>query len=561
MPRPTEESLSGTHNTQGFTPGGPSTFKTGVYAPLDVAAAPSQAQLLARALGKANDSAQDTMGEMARQQGSANEASGEADEANGTVDPAKMKTVIGYADGVQRTQAERYTTTARMNAIQYLAQNQGKPMEDTTNADGTVTKGFKSGLDDVLRASYPPGYEKVPEQAKIMGPAITHTFGEILGQKTQMDIKRNQQSAVDSATSLLMLDAQTGSKEFNADVQYKKLLDVNGQDPAKARADYVHAIGEAGASTGRPDLIKQYLPQGVDFGGGATLTPENRAYVDSAIQRATEQQQHMLKTGAETAINNATQDVLGGKDSLPLAKDILNKYAAVPGMGEQVRALIDWQYRRGKQGEADTVESNKVGWKMSEGISDGTYSTGGQLMSYLRDNDLAGTKIGNQLLKQGMQELSTATRIDRTDMNYQAYRENVSGVYAPVQGPLGKIMNPAAKAQQMGALVDYNVEYDGLIKQGKGTAEAARKAWDTTRERWGDPLENPVNGQITHSHTMPKTFSEQASIVQGLGTNVSRPQFLASGVRPKDVDSMLESGLLSREQAKRAYDMYDPHTN
>src|ERR1700733_9198341 len=251
MPRPADEQLYGSaHDTPGYGPDQASNFTTSVVAPLDVQAAPTQAMMLAKALGHAVDVANPELEQQARQQGAADVASGEADAALGNVDP--NNTARGYAVGVTKIQTQATAVQAANAAKQFYAASPTMPMNDSTDENGNKVPGLISSIDNIFRQHFPDGQETNPEQAKEMSPILTNTISEIAGAKNVATIRQNQQQAEDNASALILHDVQTPgvSPAFNLQDQLATLTQVYGGDKSAARDAVVHAIGEAAAPTG-----------------------------------------------------------------------------------------------------------------------------------------------------------------------------------------------------------------------------------------------------------------------------------------------------------------------
>lgn len=554
MPRPTEQGLIGVHDTQGFTPGGPPATQLQVVAPLDVDAAPTQAMALAKALGHGDDIAQQWLGKEAREQGSADEAEGEAAAAQGLDSPqdsgAVNETAKGFAIGFSKTKTQQTAFRASQDAQAFAAQNPTMPLDQYTDDQGNTQPGLLRSVDNIFRQHFPGGVEQDPEAARAMSPILTHTINEIAGQRNLQVIKDTQEQAEDLASSKLSYDIQHGTQFFNRDEALADLQKVYGNDHRGALSALVHAVGEGAVTGADPSVIRNLLPKDVDFGGGVRLTPADQMYLDNAQARATETQQRNQGLAAKQSMDNLTLMALNGKDVVPGLK----QYLALPGAnGEQARALYDWVYKKGKEAEADSEENNQAGWDLMEKVNSGDVTNGGQAMAFLRDQGLAGTKVGNTLLQKAMSEMRNVQNINQDDPDYRSNRQFIADIYKPAVGPLGKLMNPAAAAQQSGALSDYSTEYQSAVRQGKSSTEASRAARAAVVQKWGDAIEGP-NGMANPNQRLPTTDVDRASIIQGLRTGGGGgvKSFFSSGVKAADVKSLTDMGLISVDDGELA---------
>ena len=554
MPRPTEQGLIGVHDTQGFTPGSPPNTQLQVVAPLDVDAAPQQAQALAKALGHGDDIAQQWLGKEAREQGANDEAEGEAAASLGYVSPADSgapnATAHGFAVGFSKVQTQQTAFRASQAAQSFAAQNPTMPLDQYTDEQGNTQPGLLRSIDDIFKQHFPGGVEKDPEAARAMAPILTHTINEIAGQRNLQVIKDAQEQAEDLATSKLSYDIQHGTQFFNRDEALSDLQKVYGNDHRGALSALVHAVGEGSVTGADPSVVRQLLPKDADFGGGVRLTPQDQMYLDNAQARATEAQQRNQGMVAKQSMDNMTLMALNGKDVLPGLK----QYLTLPGAnGEQARALYDWVYKKGKEAEADSEENNKVGWDLMEHVNSGEITNGGQAMAFLRDQGLAGTKVGNTILQKAMSEVRNVQNINQDDPDYRSNRQLIADIYRPATGPLGKLMNPAAAAQQAGALSDYSTEYQTAVRQGKSSTDAARAARASVMQKWGDAIEGP-SGMANPNQKLPTTDVDRAAVIQGLrsGGAGGLRSFHSSGINAADVKQLTDMGMISVDDGELA---------
>lgn len=553
MPRPTEQGLIGTHDTTGFSPSATPTTQLNVVAPLDVDAAPTQAMALAKALGHGNDIAQQALGKMAREQGSADEAQGEAAASMGLNNPSDSDSVSaathGFAIGFTKVQTQQKAFQAADAAKQFAAANPTMPLNDYTNDDGSPAQGLLHHIDAIYKQAFPGGEEKDPEAARAMSPILSHTINEIAGQRNLDVIKNTQQNAEDVETAKLSHDLQNGTQFFNKDDALTTLKNVYGNDDRAALSALVHVVGEGGVTGANPSVIRQLLPKDADFGGGVRLTPADQMYLDNAVARATEAQNRNNRETVKQSADNITLLTLNGKDPLPAIKEYLKLPGADAG---EARAMFDWAYKKGKETESDNAENNQSGWEMSASINRGELTNGGQIMAFLDSNNLAGTKVGNLLLQKGMSELRNVQNINQDDPDYRASRDFVFNTYRPAVGPLGKLMNPTAQSQQTGALSDYNTEYTAQVRQGKSSTEAARAARASVVDKWGAPVEDP-KGMANPNATMPTADVDRAAVIHSISTGSQGVRaFHAAGITATDVVNLTRNNLISVDEGELA---------
>jgi hypothetical protein len=547
MPRPTEQGLLGAHNSQGFTPGTPSTFTTPVVAPLDVEGAPQQAVALARALGHANETVQTVGAEKAREQGSANEALGETDAKLNQVDPEKMKRAIGYADGVQKTQAEQVGIQASNAALQFLASHQDMPMQDATNADGTVTKGFARALDDTLRAAVPVGFEKLPEHAHVLAPLLNHVTAEILGKKNALDIARNQRSAEDAASSLLMHDVQTGSSAFDLQDQLTKLTQVYGGDRSAGRDALVKSIGEAAVSTGQPSIIDHLLPHNVDFGGGAGLTPENQAYLDNARNRATVAEARNNKSNLQQQEMAITVYAAHGHDP----QSMLDEYSKLPGSSHEFYWSTLDHYRANSRAMDQDAADGGFASTLYGDIAAGKVTTQAEIFQRIATSGAKG-RPADEILTRASSALGEHNRLQSDDPVVDATRKELAEQYKPGLDPTGRFTLPSQANQYAGILKDFDDNARKNLNQGMSSAEAAHRASVEARDKWGAPLS--VTGG--DGSKLPKDNADLTGFATPQGAAAVRDAWKnpngIRGMTGKDVQALRDSGAITPAEANLA---------
>jgi len=528
MPRPADEQLYGeAHDTPGFGPDQASNFTTSVVAPLDVKAAPTQALMLAKALGHAVDIATPALEQQARQEGSADEAAGEGAAATGNIDP--NNTAQGYAIGVTRVQTQQTAIQAANAARQFYANNQTMPLQDSTDADGNVTKGLISNVDDIFRQHFPDGEEKNPEQSRVMAPILTHTIQEIAGAKNQATIRQSQQAAEDNASALLMSDVQTGSQAFNVPEQ---------GDKGAARDAVVHAIGEAAVSTGKPEVIDQLLPKGIDFGGGAGLTPENQSYLDTATQRATAAQQRNQSGALAQSEMNITKYVMAGHDPSAMLED----YSKLPG--------AQWTFYRStmemyqNQGKGDEKPPPAASFDLQSAVYTGDITSASQAQQWVTAHGYKGD-AAVQLLGKAVSALGETQRTTADDPNYKATNQYLDQQYRNLN-PMTPWDSVAAKQQHANVMQAYVQTYNQLVGQGKAPADAAAQASAQAQEKYGPPL-----SEAKPTPKAPQSPQDQAAFVRNR-SNLTPSALTAAGLNGSTIKSLRDRNLISSDEANAA---------
>jgi hypothetical protein len=540
MPRPSDEQLYGSaHDTPGYGPDQASNFTTSVVAPLDVQAKPQNSVALATLLAKAVGVFTPELEQQARQEGSADEAQGEAAAATGTVDPGNLAT--GYAVGVSKIQTQATAVQASNAAKQFYAQNPTMPVQDSTAADGTVTKGLVSNIDDIYRQYFPGGEEKLPEQAKVMAPILTNSLQEILGHKNASTIQQNQQQAEDNASALIMHDVQTpgASPAFNLQDQLATLTQVYGGDKSTARDAVVHAIGEAAAHTGQPDIISRLLPSDVDFGGGAGLTPANQAYIDTATQRAQAKQQSNQGNASGQSEMNIVQMVSKGKD--PTAA--LDQYATMPGATPSFyKNMIDW-YRSSSTKTEDKAPP-AASFDLQSAVYTGQVNTAAQAQQWVSANGYKG-QAAVDLMTHAVSALSETQKTNADDPFYKATLQDLDQRYKNLN-PMTPWDSPAAKQQHASVMQTYVQNYNQAVSQGKAPADAAAQASTQAQQQWGVPMSEQKAVQKA-----PQTPQDQAAFIRNR-SNLTPSALTAAGINPDTIKSLRDSNRLSGDEAAAA---------
>jgi flagellar biosynthesis chaperone FliJ len=540
MPRPSDEQLYGSaHDTPGYGPDQASNFTTSVVAPLDVQAAPTQAMALAKALGHAVDVATPELAQQARQQGAADEASGEAAAALGNVDP--NNTAQGYAVGVTKIQTQTTAVQAANAAKQFYAANPTMPMNDSTDENGNKVPGLISSIDNIFRQHFPDGQETNPEQAKVMAPILTNTISEIAGAKNVATIRQNQQQAEDTASALLMHDAQNpGSQAFNVQDQLATLTQVYGGDRSAARDSLVHAIGEAAVHTGQPDIINHLLPTDVDFGGGAGLTPANQSYIDTATQRATAKQQQNQGNAAGQSEMNIVQQVSKGKD--PTA--MLDQYATLPGASPSFyRQMTDWY--RSSSTKADDKAPPAASFDLQSAVYTGQVTSAAQAQQWVSAKGYKG-QAAVDLMGHAVSALSETQKTNADDPNYKATSEYLSSQYTNLDPLTRDWTSVQAKQQHANVMQTFVQSYNQAVSQNKSPADAAASASAQAQQQWGAPMSEQKSVQ-----KVPQTPQDQAAFLRNRG-NLTPSALSAAGLNGSTIKQLRDRNLISSDEASAA---------
>lgn len=561
MPRPADEAMGG-GGRGGFgpTPGAAENLgqiDVSTIHQLDVNGADAAAKKLAAVFAKPLSIASKDADQRYAAQQDADKNQGQLDAMNGKVDQEQMRSVMGiasaYANGVKMSQTQMKGFDASEKARQLFAANPGASLMDTTDESGNKVPGLHTQIDNIFANAFPGGQEKDPTVANVLGPIMQHTLNEITAASYQHKIKVDQQTAEDSTQASLMHSIQFNTP-VSVSMELDKLTKVYGSDPRLGREALVHAVGEASVMTANPEAITKYLPPGIDFGGGATLTPANQQYLDQAKQRALEAQTRGNHVAAQAKLNNVVDTMFtSGKD--PSAG--IHEYLQMPGAtASQGLDVYNWYYRRNKEKQADSVDNNAATWDMDRGIADGSLTNGGQVISFLTERGIGNTKAGNQLLQRGMSNLRSFQNTNADDPDYKAGMSFVASTYNPARDPLsGKFMHDSANSQQAGAMLDFRTMYNSFIKTPNASStESARKAQKAVLDKWGDSVED-MKGNLKKSGpwNAPASDVDQANVIKNIKSDLAA--FHNSGIGARDIDSLRESGMVSNADAARAYDV------
>jgi hypothetical protein len=518
--------------------------KLEVVAPLDVNAAPGQAQALAKALNVGLAVATPAVEEKARMQGAGEAASGQADVALNQVDQDKMAKIDAYRMGATRAITEKATLSALDKAQAFAASAEGQklPLTDT-QTDGTspMKKGLLSTLDDMLRTdlSHLTGD---PQSARVVAPMVQHFMNEVAGQRTERDIKNNQSAAEDSAQAIAMHAARTNDGSFNWQEQFDKLSGVYGGDRRAASQALVHSIGAAAVAAKDPSIIDKFIPESTKTADGQTLagpgqTPENEAYLTEARAHAVAAQKGQWTEDRGKDAVTITTAIIAGKDPRAMLRD----YAAKPGADHSfIEGAWNFYQSQRRQGEADALDS-PTAYAIQRKISVGEVTTPAQLVQEVNASGLQG-KAASQMLTKGLDTLRNVQSVGQDDPSVRAGASEIDGTYKPVTGPAGNILTPAAAAQHTAAMADYRQLVQQYMHNGKSGDEAAVMATQDVKKKYGSSMNNP-DGTANTSGKMPRTDNEQAAVVRTQGT--SAPQLINAGINADALRHLYDTGSIS----------------
>jgi hypothetical protein len=401
-------------------------------------------------------------------------------------------------------------------------------------------------LDDYLRSRL-NGLDKDPAAAKVMAPMIQGFMKEQFAQRTEQTIRNTQQASIDTTAAMAVHAMASGDGSFDTKEQLQKLVAANFGNQRAGRDALVEAVSTATIMARNPNIADKLLPEGIDFGGGATLTPENLMKLNAAKQHA----QTLYKQDQERAVKGAEDQIsdmmLSNKDPL----DAIHAYLKIPGANADFALhAYDWFYKRGKEREMDSVDNNRITWDMDRSVSSGEITNSGQLLKFLGDSGVGNTKAGNTMFNRGMQAIRANQNTMVDDPDYRAAYSNLATLYKPATNPVtGKFLNDAANSQQAGILSDFRTEYNQAVKVGQSSTEAARAAATAVKKKWGDPVES-ANGTLKSNTPQPKNDVDQAAVIRDAAK--SPTAFHASGVTMQDVIRLSNTGLISPDEGELA---------
>lgn len=548
------------NNEQAFSAGagfGPSNSldqpKLQVVAPLDVNAAPSQAEALAKALNVGWSLAQPQLNKDLERRGQQDASLGSADAALNQIDPVKMAKVDGYRIGATRTVTEQHTLAALNEASQKMQTDwQTLPLHDTNTAgNGAIStqKGLLSNLDDFFRSRL-GGLDKDPEAARVIAPMIQHFMNEAAGQRVERDIKMTQQNAEDTAQALAMHAAHANDGSFTWDEQFKKMTQVYGGDKRAASQALVHSLGEAAVQARNPGLIDLFLPAKTKLEDGQEIdgpgqTPANAAYLDEARSRARvlmDQDNKKVIQSSETGIMDR---VLSGQDP----RAMLHQYAGMPGADPHfLESAFNWYRELTKAHTEDELDTGAAS-SVIAGVAKGDITSANQVLQAVTEAHITG-KAKSQLIDKALTTLRTVQTTDVDDPAFRAGQQYIDSQYKPGINPLtGKFQNPAAANQHAGILLDYRTEVAKQIKNGTGPEEAANNALTTVQQKWGQPIES-ADMKVHNNGPAPATDLDQATVIKNAPGNPKA--FYNSRVNAGDIKRLRDLNMISDTEAATA---------
>jgi hypothetical protein len=276
MPRPTDETLA---PTAGFGPSASPNTNLGVYAPLDVNAAPSQASALANALGVAADHINPILRRKAREEGAANAEHGMADAMTGNIDPELQKADSAYREGAYKVTIEKQ--------IQGLTQQALEDFRANPQADRPTSEVLKE-IDAKIGAQLAP-LDKDPIAASIMVRYHKQLLEQVAGEHLTLKAHANANTALDAVGARITNDLNTsGTTDYDAAV--KSLAPLLPGGLTDANDAVTNMLIQEAKRRGDETLLDKLIPKSVTNEQGQQLpgpgTVPRRA---AAIAAANEQ--------------------------------------------------------------------------------------------------------------------------------------------------------------------------------------------------------------------------------------------------------------------------------
>lgn len=549
MPRPTDMTLGAPDS---FGPSATPTTQLNVVAPLDVTAAPSQGDALAKALGVANQTLQAPLRKDQIAEGKKDATEGQADQILNQVDPDKMANITGYAAGAHRISVEQSTLQA-LNTIETKAHTDwaNDPVYDTTDVNGNVVPGVLSKADAELRTQL-SGLETDPDAARVMAPLIQRSLNTIAGQRISQQIEQTQQSGIDNATALAVRQASRGDGSFNWNDQFTALTQVYQGDKHKASMALVHAVGQATIQAQDPTLPdKLDIPDKITFtdklGNTQTLdgpmyVPGNAQVLEEAKAKALELQTKSNHAVVMSTENQIAAGVLQDKDPT----QALLQYSKMPGATPAFLVSMSNFYKeRDKAGIEDDLNSPAFA-SVQRDVLLGNTTTAPQLVASIEHAGLTG-KAYVQAMQKGLDGLRATQTTNQDDPAVRGGVQYLDSMYRPGADPItGKFNNTAAVGQHAGVIMDYRGEVEQLMKGGKSSEEASNTAMQDVQKKWGDPVENPR----AKSNRAPVTDVDRAAAI--MSALKSPEQMAQLHVNGSDIKRLRDIGYLTPADAETA---------
>lgn len=540
MPRPADAAALPLTNG-GFGPTGSPTTQLGVYAPIDVQAAPSQASALAKALGVANDTLQPVLNRRSRLQGAADVSAGESAATLNDVNPELEAKNEGYRIGASRTVAQQHALLAMDDFEKQLSSNpdmQNLPLLDSKQgaADGLLSK-----ADSFFRQQL-GGLENDPVTAKAVMPIVQNYLNNLAAKTVQRQIATTQATAVDNAVTLAGAEAALPNAGnggvFNYGDQLDTLKKLFGGNGVEAQTQLSQALIDKAVAAHDPKILSLIQPSP----DAVALSPILQVKIAEAGQRIKGLVQSDNETWNKQAQDPIMDSILSGKD--PTAQ--LHTYLAHPGAdAEFAKSAMGFFHSQATDRANDQLDSSAAASVIAD-VAGGRITTSAQLLTAVGSAGVGG-KAKSQLLDKG---LSTLRSVQTTNVDDPSIRGGVSyleSIYKPGQDAMtGKILNPAQLNQQAGAVLDYRTEVQKLIGQGKSAEEASALTLQSINKKWGEPLEQ---GKSFTNRPMPATDTDMSNLIR----SNRDPRALAhAGVTGAELARLQGLGMISPSDANQA---------
>lgn len=247
-------------NAPGFAPETRQAPSLGVFAPLNVSAAPARAQALADALGVATRIATPQLTQAIEKNAFDRTTSGKADAANNAIDTKRQQEDALYDKGVKQMVAEKRVVEVIQEYSQRYETEFDKQLGEHMLAED-IDSFAKSKLGDLIND---------PEMAKVVAGRMLPFMQQMTGKHRQNLSREFQQEAIDTTVSSIHADVDLGMQtDFEGNVQ--RLASILG-DRTKANATVVGAIVERAVALGAPGIIDTFIPNDVKGGVNVRAT-------------------------------------------------------------------------------------------------------------------------------------------------------------------------------------------------------------------------------------------------------------------------------------------------
>jgi hypothetical protein len=345
MARPTQTRI---REGAGFAPEVRQAPSLQVVAPLNVQAAPSGAELLARSLGLALDTVTPVALDKIKTQAADATALGRGDATINKVDAKRKAEDASYAVGVKRGMVDRAIVDFKSMARTFYE-------EQFDKSQGTEL--LAQELDNIAKGAL-QNYTSDPDAVRWMTPEVANTVASITGAHDTELAKQFKDDRISSAAAL-MRDAFQQQQGIDPEDIMNRLRPVLGN--SEATKAYVGMVGSLAVENGAPEIIDALIPEKWGDGTpGPRSTPAlnqalnlSRYYAQEAARKLESELNSVAKSQAEDVLFAATLDAMKGVDpSIMLAQA---RAAGLPISESELRATIG--FFRGSRSEQLDVES------------------------------------------------------------------------------------------------------------------------------------------------------------------------------------------------------------